>query len=55
VITTSGPSTGISADVEKVRKIKSLAGQHAVGLASGVTSENIHEYIENTDISIVAT
>ena len=32
-----------------------MAGQHPVGLASGVTPKNIHEYIENTDISIVAT
>lgn len=55
VITTSGPATGISADVEKIARIKWLAGQHPVGLASGVTPENIHEYIRNTDISIVAT
>jgi predicted TIM-barrel enzyme len=32
-----------------------LAGQHPVGLASGVTAANVHEYIENTDISIVAS
>jgi len=55
IITTSGSATGVSADAEKVRKIKSLAGQHPVGLASGVTPKNIHEYIENTDISIVAS
>ena len=55
VITTSWASTGISADVEKVRRIKELAGSHPVGLASGVSAENIHEYIKNTDISIVST
>lgn len=55
VITTSWPATGKSADVEKVRKIKELSGDHPVGLASGVTPENIHEYISNTEISIVAT
>lgn len=55
IITTSGSSTGVSADAEKVKKIKNMAGSHPVGLASGVTAQNIHEYIENTDISIVAS
>jgi hypothetical protein len=55
VITTSGSATGISADVEKVRKIKGLAGSHPVGLASGVSIENIQDYIKNVDISIVST
>lgn len=55
VITTSGVSTGISADSSKVQKIKLLAENHPVALASGVTPENIKDYIEHTDISIVAT
>lgn len=55
VITTSGSATWVSADAQKVKHIKQLAGSHPVGLASGVTAENIHEYIANTDISIVAS
>lgn len=55
IITTSWPATGQSADVEKVKKIKSLAWNHPVGLASGITPDNIHEYLPYTDISIVAT
>lgn len=55
VITTSWAGTGISADSEKIKTIKKLAGDYPVGLASGISAENIHEYIPHTDISIVAT
>lgn len=55
VITTSWLVTSVAPDIEKIIRIKSLAGDHPVGLASGVTSENIHEYLPYTDISIVAT
>lgn len=55
VITTSGSATWVSADAQKVKNIKQLAGSHPVGLASGVTAQNIHEYIHNTDVSIVAS
>ena len=55
VITTSGDATGISAEAGKVRFIKSLAKDHPVGLASGITPDNIGEYIDHHDISIVAS
>lgn len=55
VVTTSGDSTGESADVGKVEFIKSLAKNHPVGLASGITPANIGDYIDHHDISIVAT
>lgn len=55
IITTSWSATWISADSEKVKTIKKLAGNHPVWLASGVSTENIGEYIQNTDISIVAS
>lgn len=55
IITTSWKWTGISADVEKVKRIKELAWNYPVGLASWISAENIANYIKNTDISIVAT
>lgn len=55
VITTSWAATWISADTGKVANIKSLAWWHPVWLASGVSPENIHAYIENTDLFIVAS
>lgn len=55
VITTSGKWTGYSADASKVAFIKQLAGEHPVGLASGLTPENFETYQDHHDLSIVAT
>ena len=55
VMTTSGPRTGVAADPAIVELIKIIAEKHPVALASGVTPENISEYINNIDLAIVAT
>ncbi len=57
VPTTSGDATGVSADFEKIREIRSyLAPTKRLGLASGVTKENLRSYLKEgvTDF-LVAT
>lgn len=55
VITTSGPGTGVAANLDKIRKIREYAGDHPVAVASGVTPENAAEYFEHVDAVLVAT
>jgi predicted TIM-barrel enzyme len=57
VPTTSGDATGVEADLNKIREIRSyLPPCKRLGIASGVTQENIHTYLEEgvTDF-LVAT
>lgn len=54
VITTSGPGTGKAANPEKVRCMKSAAGDHPLAIASGLTPENVADYRE-ADCFLVAT
>ena len=57
VPTTSGDATGIEADMDKVREIRSyLPTSKRLGIASGVTEENVREYLKEgvTDF-LVAT
>jgi predicted TIM-barrel enzyme len=47
VPTTSGDATGSSANLEKIREIRHyLPPEKRLGLASGVTEENIHSYLK---------
>ena len=55
VVTTSGPGTGQSAPPGKVRLMKQAIGDHPLALASGVTPENVTEYLPWIDCAIVAT
>ncbi len=55
VITTSGAGTGIAADVEKIRIMKQAAGNHPLAIASGITPENVTEYMPYADCFLVAT
>jgi predicted TIM-barrel enzyme len=55
VVCTSGEGTGIAADVSKVQKMHNGMGDHALALASGVTSENVHEYLPFVDAFLVGT
>jgi hypothetical protein len=54
--TTSGPATGIPADIEKIRTIVANLNGRRLGIASGITIENVRAYrnIGVTDF-IVAT
>ena len=57
VVMTSGAATGVSADLEKIEKMRKGVGRaKPLGLASGVTPENIGVYLgEGVDVVLVAT
>ncbi len=55
VVTTSGTATGKAACMEKVKSFRQGAGNTALALASGVTPENIGEYVDSLDAILVAT
>jgi len=55
VVTTSGPGTGRAADVEKIRRMKSALGTTPLGIASGITPENVDNYLPVADCFLVAT
>ncbi len=51
----TGPATGVLADVERVRIARELAGTFPVGLASGVTNQNLPSIAQYIDYAIVGT
>jgi phosphoribosylanthranilate isomerase len=54
VICTSGPGTGVPADIAKVRALR--AGTTApIALASGITPENVRDYLPYVDAYLVGT
>lgn len=55
VICTSGPGTGMAADVGKVKAMRAGLGEHALALASGVTPENVRDYLPYVDAYLVGT
>lgn len=55
VVTTSGPGTGIAADLEHVKEVRKGLGDHPMGIASGITPENIDQYLPYVDSFLVAT
>jgi len=55
VVVTSGEGTGIAADIAKIRTMKEAIGEHPLALASGVTVENVGDYLEWVDCFLVAT
>jgi|SaaInlLV_10m_DNA_4_1040232.scaffolds.fasta_scaffold05631_6 uncharacterized protein len=55
VLCTSGPATGAAADVSKVARLRELAPDREIGLASGLTPENVREYTPFVDWLLVAT
>lgn len=55
VVTTSGPGTGHAADVAKIRAMKEALGAKPLAIASGITPENVGEYLPIADIFLVAT
>lgn len=55
VVTTSGPGTGYAADVEKIRRMKQALGNTPLAIASGITPENVVEYLPHADCFLVAT
>lgn len=54
-INITGPKTGELADVERIRVARRIAGLHLIGLASGVSVENIASVLPYIDYAIVGT
>jgi predicted TIM-barrel enzyme len=56
VTVTSGPATGEAPTVEKLQRMRKAAGDDSnIALASGVTAENIREFLPYVDTFMVAT
>lgn len=55
VVTTSGPGTGAAALPEKIRVMKQALGDHPLAIASGITPENVGDYLDSADCFLVAT
>lgn len=55
VVTTSGIATGHSADLTKIKTFRSACDDKPIALASGITPENISEYLPYIDAALVAT
>lgn len=55
VVCTSGSGTGIAADVEKVRSLRKGLGEHALALASGITAQNVRDYLPYVQTFLVGT
>ena len=55
VVTTSGPGTGQAASIEKIRAMKSAMGDSPLAIASGITPENVSQYLGVADCFLVAT
>lgn len=54
VVTTSGDGTGRHADVNKIKTMKSFCLKR-LGIASGITNENINTYLPDVDDFLVST
>ena len=55
VVTTSGPRTGLAADIEKIRIMKKALDDFPLAIASGITPENVTEYLPYSDCYLVST
>jgi len=55
VVTTSGPGTGKPAHVEKIRIMKSSLEDFPLAIASGITPDNVADYLPYSDCYLVAT
>lgn len=55
VVCTSGPGTGVAADLEKVRGLHGGLDGHALALASGITAQNVRDYLPYVQAFLVGT
>lgn len=56
VVTTSGKATGVAASQEKIKAMREVLGPSIpLGIASGITPENIKDFIQDVDVFLVAT
>ena len=54
-MTTSGSGTGQAAELEKIRRMKAALGEAPLAIASGITPENVADFLPHTDCFLVAT
>jgi len=54
-INVTGPKTGVRADLERIKKAHQAAAGYPLGLASGVSAENIAPVLPFIDYAIVGT
>ena len=55
VVTTSGAATGSPADMAKIHRMKTALGDFPLGIASGITPENVSAYLPYVSCFLVAT
>lgn len=55
VVVTSGPATGDPADPQKLALMRQAIGDHALGVASGISEKNVDPFLETTNVFIVAS
>lgn len=55
VICTSGAGTGVAASIEHVQRLGSAKGKRKLALASGVTPDNVADFLPYVDCFLVAT
>ncbi len=55
VVTTTGVGTGEAAEIAKIKIMKEALGDFPLAIASGITPENIEEYLPYADCFLVAT
>jgi len=55
VITTSGPGTAKAAHIPKIRKMKRALKEWPLAIASGITSDNVKDYLDHADCFLVAS
>jgi hypothetical protein len=55
VAVTSGIGTGHAADVDKIKLIREYLGKHPMAIASGISIDNIHNYVGLADYLLVAS
>ena len=55
VVTTSGAGTGQAASLEKIAAMKAALGDLPLAIASGITPENVRDYLPISDCYLVAT
>lgn len=55
VVTTSGPGTGLAAERDKITRLRSRLGARPLAIASGITPENVADYLDVADCFLVAT
>lgn len=55
VITTSGPATGAPPSAERIAGLREALGDHAIGIASGISIENVAAFLPYANAFLVAT